>query len=319
MAIISYQASHEQFPPSQLLALAKLAEEAGFTGCNSSDHFLPWSERQGQSGFSFAWLGAAMNVTKFPFSMVCAPGQRYHPAIVAQAIATLSEMFEGRFSVALASGEAMNEAITGERWPPKEERNARLLECVDIIRRMLGGETVTHRGMVKVEQAKLYTRPVTMPKLFCAAITPETAKWAGEWADGLLTVHQPMDKLKEVVKAFRDGGGKGKPMHLKVQLSYAPTEQEALDGAYDQWRTNIFDSKVLSDLSRVSQFDALGEYVKPQDMYEMVHISSDVQKHVAWLKAYIELGFDCLVLHNVNRQQELFIKDFGAKVIQQLQ
>jgi coenzyme F420-dependent glucose-6-phosphate dehydrogenase len=100
-----------------------------------------------------------------------------------------------------------------------------------------------------------------------------------------------------------------------VQLSYAATEQEALDGAYDQWRTNIFDSKVLSDLSRVSQFDVLGEYVEPKDMYEMVHVSSDTKQHIDWLKQYIELGFDNLVLHNVNRQQAFFIKDFGSKVI----
>src|SRR5688572_26360512 len=123
---IFYHASHEQFPPSELLQLAKMAELAGFDGVHSSDHFHPWSERQGQSGFSFSWIAAAMQATHLPFSMVCAPGQRYHPAIVAQAIATLAEMFPGRFSVELGSGEALNESITGDVWPQKEERNARL-------------------------------------------------------------------------------------------------------------------------------------------------------------------------------------------------
>jgi alkanesulfonate monooxygenase SsuD/methylene tetrahydromethanopterin reductase-like flavin-dependent oxidoreductase (luciferase family) len=118
--MIGYQASHEQFAPSHLLKLVKRAEEAGFTAVNSSDHFHPWSTEQGQSGYAFAWLGAAMHQTGLPFGSVCAPGQRYHPAIVAQAIATLSEMFEGRFWIALGSGEALNERITGERCPDKK-------------------------------------------------------------------------------------------------------------------------------------------------------------------------------------------------------
>src|SRR5438874_6590757 len=135
MSVIGYQASHEQFKPSQLLEWAILAEKAGFKAINSSDHFHPWSERQGQSGYAFAWLGAAMQATSLPFGVVCSPGQRNHPAIVAQAAATLNEMFPGRFWVALGSGEAINERITGEKWPAKPERNARLLECAQIIRR----------------------------------------------------------------------------------------------------------------------------------------------------------------------------------------
>lgn len=102
-----YQASHEQFKPSVLLQYAQLAESAGFTSINSSDHFHPWSKRQGQSGFAFAWMGAAMQATSLPHGSVCAPGQRYHPAIVSQAIATLGEMFPERFWIALGSGEAL--------------------------------------------------------------------------------------------------------------------------------------------------------------------------------------------------------------------
>src|SRR5687767_7871992 len=146
--MIAYHASHEQFSPRELLRFAKLAERAGFEAIHSSDHFHPWSESQGQSGFAFAWLGAAMQATNLPFSAVCAPGQRYHPAIVAQAIATLCEMFPGRFHINLASGEALNESITGDKWLIKEERNARLKECADVIRQLLAGETVTHHGRI---------------------------------------------------------------------------------------------------------------------------------------------------------------------------
>lgn len=318
MAIIGYHASHEQFTPSSLVRWAVLAEQASFGALNSSDHFHPWSERQGQSGFSFAWLGAAMQATSLPCGVVCAPGQRYHPAIVAQAVATLGELFPDRFWISLGSGEALNERITGEQWPPKAERNARLQECFDIIRRLLAGETVTHYGRVTVEDAKLYTRPQTPPLLLGAAVTEKTAGWMGPWADGLITVHQPIEKLKRVIDAFRQSGGEGKPLYLKVQLSYAPTEQEALAGAYDQWRTNILSSTILDDLWRVTQFDAAAQFVRPEDLKGMVHVSSSLQQHTDWIRQYIDLGFEKIILHNVNREQERFIQDFGDKVLPQL-
>ncbi|MBC7902856.1 MAG: LLM class flavin-dependent oxidoreductase [Gemmatimonadaceae bacterium] len=134
MSELCYHASHEQFAPSRLLKLVIEAEKAGVESIHSSDHFHPWSVAQGQSGFSFAWLGAAMQATTVPFSVVCAPGQRYHPTIVAQSTATLSEMFPGRLNVELGSGEALNEMITGEPWPDKQTRNERLLESVNVIR-----------------------------------------------------------------------------------------------------------------------------------------------------------------------------------------
>src|SRR3954471_20378122 len=144
MALIGYHCSHEQFPPSELLSLASLAHRVGFRAAMSSDHFNPWSERQGQSGFAWSWLGAAMQATRLPFGVVNAPGQRYHPAIIAQAAATLAEMFPGRFWMALGTGQALNEHITGDRWIPKPERRARLKESVDVIRALFAGEEVEH-------------------------------------------------------------------------------------------------------------------------------------------------------------------------------
>lgn len=317
--MIGYQASHEQFTPSELIKLCSLAEEAGFTSINSSDHFYPWSKRQGQSGFAFAWLGAAMQNSKLPFGSVCAPGQRYHPAIIAQAVATLAEMFPGRYWIALGSGEALNERITGEKWPMKAQRNARLLECAQIIKKLLNGETVTHHGLVTVEDAKLYTLPSRKPLLIGAAVTKATAEWMGSWADGMITVHQTPGKMKEVLNAFRKNGGEGKPVYLKVQLSYAKTQEEALKGAHDQWRTNIFNSTVLGDMWQVEQFDAMGEFVTPEEMKDMVRMSSDVQEHIDWIKQDMELGYEKIILHNVNREQELFINEFGEKVLPKLQ
>ncbi len=315
MVKFAYHASHEQFAPSALLGWAQQAEQAGFTAVTSSDHFHPWSERQAASGFAWSWLGAAMQATSLPFGVVCAPGQRYHPAIIAQAAATLGEMFSDRFWVALGSGQAMNEAITGQPWPIKAERNARLKECVDVIRALWAGETVTHHGLVQVEAAKLYTRPANPPRIMGAAITPKTAEWVGGWADGLITISHPHDKLREVVEAFRRGGGEHKPMYLKVQLSYAPDQETALQGAYDQWRTNIFESQVLSDFRVPSQFDAAATFVKPEDMYEHVRVSADPQQHIEWLQRDIELGFETISLHNVNREQQQYIEAFGEKVL----
>ncbi len=125
----------------------KRAEQAGFDAAMSSDHFSPWGERQGESGFAWSWLGAAMATTELPFGIVNAPGQRYHPAIIAQAAATLAEMFPGRFWIALGTGEASNEHITGDVWPSKDVRNRRLLECVAVIRALLAGEEVSHDGL----------------------------------------------------------------------------------------------------------------------------------------------------------------------------
>lgn len=313
--MIGYQASHEQFSPSELIQYAKLAQEGGFKAINSSDHFLPWSKRQGQSGYSFAWLGAAMATTSVPYGVVCTPGYRNHPAIVAQAAATLSQMFPERFWMALGSGEAMNEKITGEKWPRKEERNARLFECYKVIKKLFAGETVNHYGRVIVEDAKLYTLPKKAPLLIGAAVTKETAAWMGGWADGMITIHKPFKEMKETVDAFRQNGGEGKPVYLKVQLSYDKTDEKAAEGAYDQWRTNIFHSSVLGDMRKVEQFDALGEMVRPDELKDMVRISSNIQQHIDWIKQDMEIGFEKIILHNVNRQQEIFLRDFGEKVL----
>jgi probable non-F420 flavinoid oxidoreductase len=311
MALIGYHTSHEQFRPSELLAFAMSAQKCGFDFINSSDHFHPWSKRQGQSGFAFAWLGAAMQQTSIPFGVVCAPGQRYHPAIMAQAIATLCEMFPERLTVFLGSGEALNEKITGDKWPEKKQRNDRLLECFHIIRQLLQGDEVSHHGHVTVEGARLYTLPKKLPLLPGAAVTAKTAGWLGSWADGLITVSAPADQLQKVVQAFQEGGGGGKPMYLKVQLSYAHTMNAALEGAYDQWRTNIFGGSVLADLWRVEQFDALGEMVQREELNQMINISNDLEVHAEKIRSYIDLGFENIILHNVNRDQQTFINDFS--------
>jgi probable non-F420 flavinoid oxidoreductase len=314
---IGFHASHEQFSPSHLLELVQRCAEAGFDAVQCSDHIEPWSLDQGHSGFAFAWLGAAMQATSLPFTVVNAPGDRYHPAIVAQAIATLTEMFPGRFSVALGSGEAMNEHVTGAVWPPKETRNQRLGECVEVIRRLLAGERVTHEGLVRVHEAKVWSLPEEPPPLFAAALSPDTAGWAGSWGDGLITVDQPEEQLRRVVDAFRERAG-DRPLFLQVHLSWAESEEEAVAAAHRQWRGNTFPGPLSEELRLAEQFDAAATFVRPEDMHKSVDISSDSSWHVDRLGRYADLGFTTVFCHNVGENQEAFIDCFGEKVLPQL-
>jgi coenzyme F420-dependent glucose-6-phosphate dehydrogenase len=312
--MIYYHASHEQFPPGRLLELSRAAEDAGFEGITSSDHFNPWSSRQGQSGFALSWLGASLQATGLPHGMVTAPGWRYHPAILAQAGATLAEMFPGRFWMALGSGELLNEGIVGERWPAKAVRNEVLCESAGIIRALWAGETVTSYGLVRVEEARLHTLPEEPPMLIGAAITPETAEWVAGWADGLITNSGPREKMEKVVEAFRRGGGEGKPMILKLEISYAESEESALRSAWEEWKTNIFESSLLAQLRTPAEFEAAARYVIPEDMRDHVRIAPDLDRHVEWLREDLEMGFTTVTVHNVNREQERFIRDFGPIV-----
>jgi probable non-F420 flavinoid oxidoreductase len=284
----------------------------------SSDHFSPWSERQGESGFAWSFLGAALEATALPFGVVNAPGQRYHPAIVAQAAATLAEMFPGRLWVALGSGEASNEHITGERWPRKATRNARLRECVDVIRALFAGEVVDHDGLVRVDRARLWTLPSEPPKLVGAAVSAETARWCGEWADALVTINQPRETLERVIGAFREGGGEGRPVYLQVHLSWAETEDEALRVAHDQWRTNVFAPPLCWDLQTVEQFDLAAAHVRPEDVRQSVLVSADLARHREWLRELAELGFEEIHLHHVGQDLRPFIEAFGEHVLPEL-
>jgi probable non-F420 flavinoid oxidoreductase len=316
---IGLHCSHEQIPPSRLLAAAERAEQAGFAGLMSSDHFSPWSRRQGESGFAWAWLGAALARTGLPCGVVNAPGQRYHPAIVAQAAATLCEMFPGRLWVALGTGEASNEHITGGAWPAKDVRNARLRESVDVMRALFAGETVSHDGLIRVDRAKLHTLPAEPPPLVGAAVSVETAGWVGSWADGLATVNQPHDKLRAMIDAFRSASGDRGRLVLQVHLSWAPTEEAAMAIAWDQWRTNVFPPPVCWDVETLEEFDSLAEAEATEQMVrDTVLVSTDLGRHAAWLREYAALGFDEINLHHVGQDLEPFIDAFGAHVLPEL-
>jgi probable non-F420 flavinoid oxidoreductase len=318
MTTIGFHCSHEQIAPGRLLRDVQHAEQVGFTAAMSSDHLSPWSRRQGESGFAWSFLGAALATTGLPFGVVTAPGQRYHPAVTAQAVATLASMFPGRFWAALGSGEASNERVTGAAWPRKEVRDARLLECVDVIRRLLAGEEVSHDGLVTVNRGRLWTLPDAVPPLLGPAVTAETAARHAAWADGLVTVNQPPETLRRVLEHYREAGGRG-PACLQVHLSWAPTDDEALAIAHDQWRSNVHGPPVSWDTETVEAFDTVAETVSPEQVRSVVNVSSDPARHAAWLHEYAEQGWEQIYLHHVGQDQRAFLDTFGEHVLPQLE
>jgi probable non-F420 flavinoid oxidoreductase len=311
MSMLCYHASHEQFAPSHLLKLVVQAEAAGFEGIHSSDHIAPWSVRQGHAGFTFSWIAAALQATSLPFSMICTPGQRLHPAVAAHAIATLGEMFPGRINFELASGEALNEHVTGEAWPEKPIRNKRLKECYDVIAKLLRGDEVSNDGLVKVKEAKIYSLPTETPLLFCAALSEETAKWAGQWADGLITTADSREETEKKLSAFRSNGGEGKPCYVQYSFSYAKTEQEAIDGAYHQWRSNLAENDALSDFTKPEQYDEAAKDITKKDVAEKIPMITKAEQLWENISEFEGLGIDRISLHNVNTAHEYFIEDFG--------
>ncbi len=323
MPLIGFHCSQEQFAPSKTLELASLAEKAGFQGIMTSDHYNPWSEIQGQSAATWSWLGAALAKTnRIEFGSLGIPGGwRYHPTMLAQSIATLCEMFPERLSwVALGSGQNLNEHIVGEGWPDKKTRNARLFASVEVMRALFRGETVNRDdGVLRVRDAKLWSKPRVFPKLFGAALSPETAAWVGGWADGLVTIHQPKEKLEPILEAFRRGGGEGKPMHLQVHVSWDPDEKVARQNAFDHWKTNALKPEQTEEAQNPQELqrhiDEMSRAQLIEKIESSVRISSSLEKHVEWILESAALGFKQIVLHNVGPGQREFIEAFSHGVL----
>ncbi len=315
MTTLGYHASHEQFAPSALLEYVRLADHHGFSEVLASDHFHPWSQTQGESGHVWSWLGSALAVTDLTYGTVNAPGYRYHPAIIAQAAATLRELYPERFWLAVGSGQRLNEAITGTHWPPKAERNGRLEECVEVMRRLWDGETVSHHGRITLEEATLYTRPETPPPVVGAAQSTATARWLGEWADGMITVGSPdTAAVAERIEAFRAVAA-DKPVSLKPEVAYDPDETLAREQAADQWLSNCLPGPITQELRRPEQYGALAEQLAVDEITDHVLVSSEPERYVEWLNELIALDVQKLFVHNVTPKQTQFIETFGEAVL----
>jgi coenzyme F420-dependent glucose-6-phosphate dehydrogenase len=314
MVFIGFHASHEQIAPSVLLDAVVGAERAGYDGAMCSDHLAPWSCSQGHSGFALSWIAAALARTRFSIGMVNAPGQRYHPVMVAQAFATLAEMFPGRFWAAMGSGEALNEHVTGEGWPAKHMRNERLRESVDVIHRLMDGEEVDHDGLVRVHRARVWSLPAEPPPLFATAVSAETAAWAASWAQGLATVAQEPTALERVVDAYRSAGGSG-PCILQVHVSVAPDDEEAFAIARDHWKNGLLAPPVTWDLEQPEEFDAAVSGLDEEGLRKTVLIDGDVTSLAGRIAELVKIGFDRVYLHHVGIDQSRFLDVSASELI----
>ena len=304
-----YAAALEQFHPTEILEISALAEQHGFSGVMAADHFQPWTPSQGQSAFVWNVLSALGERTVGDIGPgVTAPTFRWHPAMVAQASATLAEMFPGRFWLALGTGQNMNEHITGDKWPDKAQRQARLEESVELIRRLHTGAEVTYRGQyVTAERARIYSLPAQPPALIGPALSPPTAARAAAWADGLITINSEPAEMREIVAAYRDNGGTG-PLALQVHVSIAPTLAEARDIARDQWRNHPFAEPIPHDTATPEDFDAMGQFMPDEEIAGAVVITDSVTGLVDQLREYEQLGFEEIYLHHVAQDQSYFLE-----------
>lgn len=308
--IIGYHASHEQFAPSDLLTYVQAAEDAGFKSIMTSDHIAPWLSHQGNSGNNWAWLSAAMAKTSLPFGSLAIPGGwRYHPAILAHLIGTISEMFPNRLRwIAMGSGEALNEHVVGCDWPTKAERNARLLAGTEIIRALLQGEEVDRRDRwFAVDKARLWSLPAKPPGLFAAALSNETAQWAGGWSDGLITINKPKKNLLEMREGYHRGGGEDKPLALQVQVSWAESEADARAAAFEEWRNAALPPGSLADLRTPEDFERATQHLQPEDIDDFIPLVTVPDRLIELICVAKDCGFEEVFIHNVSRDQIGFL------------
>ncbi|MCU1475246.1 MAG: class F420-dependent oxidoreductase [Amnibacterium sp.] len=321
-----YAAMLEQFHPTEAVELAAYAESKGFSGVMAADHFQPWVPAQGQSAFVWSVLTALGERTKGDFGPgVTAPIFRWHPAIVAQASATLAAMYPGRHWLGLGSGEALNEHIVGQYWPEAPERINRMFEAVEIIDKLftgsLAGKDVKHSGKYfTLESTRLWTMPEQRPEILIATAGPVTAKRAGRTVDGLITVGAPLEKISGLFQKFDDGrreAGKdpaAAPKVLQLHLSWAATDEEALANAMHEWPNGGMKFP-KGDIRSPLEFEQMAKMVRPEDFEGRMVIGSDPDVHRASIQRFADLGFDRIYLHNVGRNQREWIDVFSRDVL----
>ena len=326
MAKIGYAAMLEQFHPTDLLDWCTQAEAAGFdAGFKVSEHFHPWTPQQGQSAFAWSFMGALGSRTSLPFgTAVTCPGFRYHPAVIAHAAATLGAMFPGRFYLGLGAGEALNEHVVGGAWPEIGIRSAMLFESIEIINKLFTGNVVKHKGeYFTLESAKLYTRPEQPVPVYVATAGPINAKKTGKFADGIITVGAADEKIGMLWAKYEEGAREaGKdpsrsPKLLQIHVSWARTDQEAIDQAVLEWPNGGMPFP-KQDIKNPEDFAAMAKMVGPDDFRNRVLMTSDLAAHAAHIQHYLDMGFDEVHLHNVGRTQAEVSEVFGREVLPQL-
>jgi G6PDH family F420-dependent oxidoreductase len=313
---IGYKLSSEEFAGTDLVEHAQRAEACGFTFALISDHFHPWTDRQGQSPFVWAVLGgiaAATRTLRVGTGVTC-PILRIHPAIVAQAAATVAAMLPGRFFLGLGAGENVNEHVLAQRWPSVDVRHSMLDEAITVIRDLWDGGLVDHRGLhYTVENARLYTRPAAPPPIMVAASGPRAAALAASAGEGLIC----SDPSAETVKAYREAGGQG-PRFCEITVCWATDEQQARRTAREIWPIAGFSGPLTAELPLPSHFEKAAAMLTEDRIAEAVVCGPDPERHLRAIQEAVEAGFDHVCVHQVGPDQAGFFQFYEREVIPRL-
>lgn len=317
MTSIGYFLTSEEFGPKELVRQARLAEQAGFERLWISDHYHPWTGAQGHSPFVWSVIGALSQVTSLPITTaVTCPTMRIHPAVIAQAAATAGVQTDGRFVLGVGSGEALNEHILGDRWPPNDVRLEMLAEAVEVIRALHSGRRVNHHGKhYTVENAKIYTRPDEPVPIYLSALGPKAARLAGKIGDGLCT----MAPDAELLATYREAGGAGKPVQGGMKVCWAGSEEAGLDTAHRLWANAALPGQLGQTLPNPRDFEDIATLITKEALRGAVVCGPDPGKHIQRARQFVDAGFDELYVQQIGPDQEAFFEAWSSKVLPELQ
>jgi G6PDH family F420-dependent oxidoreductase len=311
---LGYFLSCEEYTPSELVEQAVAAEQAGFEALWISDHFHPWNDAQGQSPFVWSVIGALSQACSLPVTTaVTCPTTRINPVIVAQAAATSAVMLDGKFILGIGTGEALNEHVLGDPWPPAEIRLEMLEEAVEVMRRLWEGGFVTHRGRhYTVDNARIYTLPEQPVPVYMSGFGPAATDVAARIADGYITTMPDT----ELLGRFREGSG-GKPAQAGLKVAYAPTEEEGVRHAHERWRNSGLPGELAQVLPSPRHFEQASELVTEEMTASSIAAGPDPEKHLEAVREYVDAGFEEVYMANMGPQQLSLemIETFGREVL----
>lgn len=327
MVQLGWKAGPEQYPPVELLEYAVSADKAGFDLIDVSDHFNPWSEA-GQAPFTWTWLGAAATHTQriaLSTGVTC-PILRYHPAIIAQAIATLSHFAPNRTMLGLGTGEALNEFAVTAEWPSYEERRNRLAEAIEIIQALLNGEQVNYEGQYyQTRKAKLYTPPTSKIPLIISALVPHSAEFAGKYGDGLWTVGGKQPAIYQgIIKGFEEGARqagknpKHMPRLIELNVCYTDSVEEAIQEQLKYWAGTYIPALFDQNIYTPKMAEENGEVIGADTVKKTGCFSANPEDHIKFAKQYIDMGFDTLIFHSPGPDQRAFIEGYARDILPKL-
>lgn len=314
---IGYFLSSEEYTPAQLIEQARLAEESGFNSLWISDHYHPWNDEQGQSAFVWSTIGAISQVCELPVTTaVTCPTVRIHPAVIAQAAATSAVLLNGRFTLGVGSGEALNEHVLGDVWPTVDVRLEMLEEAVEIMRRLWTEDGfVSYRGKhYTVDTARIYTRPDSPLPIYMSGFGPEATDVAARIADGYITTSPDKDLLER----FREHGGGDKPAQAGFKVSYAPTQEEGVEQAHRIWRNSGLPGELAQVLPSPRHFEQASELVTKEQTASSVAAGPKADDHLEAFKPYVDAGFDEIYVANMGPHSVDMMRLYRDEVLPEL-